>query len=238
MNENIIIAAFGAQRKTTVRPRYRYDTGQRLIIKTPNGLPDFYEVYFANEGGTAEAEPHLATAEGVMIPDSFFQSGAAILAWAHVYGESSEGTTIYEVKIPLHNRTRPANVEPDPEEKDIIAEVIAALNEQAEEIRQMATELEQSIQDADEATGNANAAARRISSIDMTVEMLEPTAEPTADVDMRDDGTGIALGIPKSNIAYGTFEVEDDMELVLNSPENFPDIEFSLSEDGMLEVNI
>ena len=238
MNENIIIAAFGAQRETRVRPRYRYDTGQRLIIKTPNGLPDFYEVYFANDGGTMEAEPHLATAEGVLIPDSFFQSGAAIIAWAHVYGLPTEGTTIYKVTIPILNRARPANVEPDPEEQDIIAEVIAALNEQAEEIRQMATELEQSIQDADEATENANAAARRISTIDMTVEMLEPTADPTADVDMRDDGTSIALHIPKSNIAYGTFEVGDDMELVLNSPENFPDIEFALSEDGMLEVNI
>lgn len=238
MNENIIIAAFGAQRETRVRPRYRYDTGQRLIIKTPNGLPDFYEVYFANDGGTAEAEPHLATAEGVLIPDSFFQSGAAIIAWAHVYGLPTEGTTIYKVTIPILNRARPANVEPTPEEQDIIAEVIAALNEQAEEIRQMATELEQSIQDADVATDAANAAARRISTIDMTVEMLEPTAEPTADVDMREDGTSVALHIPKSNIAYGTFEVEDDMELVLNSPENFPDIEFALSEDGMLEVTI
>lgn len=238
MNENIIIAAFGAQRETRVRPRYRYDTGQRLIIKTPNGLPDFYEVYFANEGGTSEAEPHLGTAEGVLIPDSFFQSGAAILAWAHVYGEPTEGTTIYKVTIPLHDRTRPAVVEPDPEEADIIAEVITELNQKAEEIRQMAAELEVAIHDADEATDAANAAARRIATIGITVEMLEPTADPTADVDMRDDGTSIALGIPKSNIAYGTFEVEDDMELVLNSPENFPDITFTLSEDGMLEVNI
>lgn len=238
MNENIIIAVFGANRETRVRPRYRYDTGQRLIIKTPNGLPDFYEVYFANDGGTAEAEPHLATAEGVLIPDSFFQSGAAIIAWAHVYGLPTEGTTIYKVTIPILNRARPATVKPTPEEQDIIAEVIAALNEQAKEIRQLAGDLEESIKDADKATENANAAARRISTIDMTVEMLEPTEEPTADVDMRDDGTGIALHIPKSNIAYGTFEVEDDMDLVLNSPENFPDIEFALSEDGMLEVNI
>ncbi len=133
MNENIIIAAFGAQHETRVRPRYRYDTGQRLIIKTPNGLPDFYEVYFANDGGTAEAEPHLATAEGVLIPDSFFQSGAAIIAWAHVYGLPTEGTTIYKVTIPILNRARPANVEPTPEEQDIIAEVIAALNEAVEE---------------------------------------------------------------------------------------------------------
>lgn len=92
---------------------------------------------------------------------------------------------------------------------------------------------------AEEATEHAQTVSDRISEVDMTVEMLEPTADPTAEVTQTDHKTTFALGIPKSNIAYGTFEVEQDtMELVLHSPEKFPDIDFSLNDNGMLEVNI
>lgn len=238
MYENIIIAVFGANRETRVRPRYRYDTGQRLIIKTPNGLPDFYEVYFSNDGSTADSDPHLATNEGVLIPNSYFESGATIYAWAHVYDLATEGTTIYKVTIPILNRARPSVVEPDPEDENIIRQAIAEMNRITSEIEEMSDDIKESIQGADEAAENANAAAKSISTIDMSVEMLDPTADPTADVIIGKDGTQIDLRIPKSNIAYGTFEVEQDtMELVLNSPENFPDIGFELN-DGMLEVII
>lgn len=59
MADNIITAVFGATRETKVRPRYRYDQGQVLMVRGVKNLPDFYEVHFANEGSTADATPHV-----------------------------------------------------------------------------------------------------------------------------------------------------------------------------------
>lgn len=128
MNENIITAVFGAFRETRVRPRYRWDTGQVLIIRGVKNLPDFFEVHFANEGGAADAVPVLGTPEGIHIPDSVFQSGKAVYAYIYVHNAATDGTTVYKVTIPVLNRARPSNAAPDPEDADIIAQAIAALN--------------------------------------------------------------------------------------------------------------
>jgi len=122
--------------------------------------------------------------------------------------------------------------------------VIAENARQAAEAERVAaeqsreTDTRAAIAAAEAATEYAEEVSDRISEIDMTVEMLEPTAEPTAQVVQTEHKTTFELGIPKSNIAYGTFEVNNNMELLLHSPEKFPDIDFSLNENGMLEVTI
>lgn len=179
MNENIIIAAFGAMRETRVRPRYRYDTGQRLVIKTPNGLPDFYEVYFSNEGNTADSDPHLATEDGVLIPDSYFQSGKTIYAWAHVYDLATEGTTIYKVTIPILDRARPAAIDPDPEEADIVAQAIQALNREIDDIEN-AHENAVAAKEARAAAEQAQAAAEQARDAADTSKSKSAQSEHTA----------------------------------------------------------
>ena len=68
MADNIITAVFGTGRTAKVRPRYRYDRGQVLILKGIRDLPDFYEVHLANVGSDADATPLIGTPDGVTIP--------------------------------------------------------------------------------------------------------------------------------------------------------------------------
>lgn len=167
MADNIITAVFGATRETKVRPRYRYDQGQVLIVRGVKNLPDFYEVHFANEGSTADATPLIGTAEGVEIPGSYFQSGATIYAYIYVHDEATDGTTVYKVTIPIINRARPANVEPTPEQEDIISQAIVALNE--------------NVGKAEDAAEQAEASAARAETVADGVEALTARAETAAD---------------------------------------------------------
>ena len=98
---------------------------------------------------------------------------------------------------------------------------------------------------ANAAAGNANskaadaeAAALRLSAVELNVSMLPPSENPTASATQTDRKTIFSLGIPTSNLAYATFEVGDDMELMMHSPEGFDDIQFNLNENGELEVEI
>jgi len=160
MADNIITAVFGATRETKVRPRYRYDQGQVLMVRGVKNLPDFYEVHFANEGSTADATPLIGTADGVTIPDTYFQSGATIYAYIYVHDEATDGTTVYKVTIPIINRARPANVEPSPEDADIIAQAIVALNENVGRAEDAAEQAEESAESAQSAADGAAQAER------------------------------------------------------------------------------
>lgn len=148
MADNIITAVFGATRETKVRPRYRYDQGQVLVVRGVKNLPDFYEVHFSNEGSTTDATPLIGTSDGVTIPDSYFQSGATIYAYIYVHDEATDGTTVYKVTIPIINRARPANVEPSQEQEDIISQAIVALNNSVNAVEALAEEIPQTIETA------------------------------------------------------------------------------------------
>ena len=91
---------------------------------------------------------------------------------------------------------------------------------------------------ANTAAGKANTAANRLSEVGLEVEMLPPSAEPTASVTQTDTKTLFELGIPTSNLAYATFYVDDEMNLLMNSPAGFDDITFVLTDDAELEVQI
>lgn len=174
MADNIITAVFGATRETKVRPRYRYDVGQVLVVRGVKNLPDFYEVHFSNEGSTADATPLIGTAEGVEIPASYFQSGATIYAYIYVHNEATDGTTVYKVTIPIINRARPANVEPTPEEADIIAQAIEALNENVGKAEDAAEQSEAS-------AGRAEAAAAGVEAFTDRAEAAAQAAEAASE---------------------------------------------------------
>lgn len=91
---------------------------------------------------------------------------------------------------------------------------------------------------ANTAAGRANTAADRLSGVDLEVTMLPPSSDPTAEVTQTATQTTFKLGIPTSNLAYATFEVEtESMELLMHSPDGFDDISFSLN-NGVLEVSV
>ena len=155
MNENIITAVFGSGRPAKVRPRYRYCRGQVLILKGIRELPDFYEVHFANIGSDADATPLIGTAEGVEIPDSYFESAEGVMAYIVVHNEATDATTIYTVTIPVIDRPRPAGVDPSEEEADIISQAIEALNT--------------NVGKAEDAADRAQIAADKISALGLSV---------------------------------------------------------------------
>ena len=171
MNENIITAVFGTSRTAKVRPRYRYCSGQVLILKGIRDLPDFYEVHFANIGSDADATPLIGTAEGVEIPDSYLETGKGVMAYIVVHNEATDATTIYTVTIPVIDRPRPAAVEPTEEEANIISQAIVALNE---------------------TTQSAEEALEKYTNMGAVAETLEPGTPATAEYN---DGV-LKLGIP------------------------------------------
>jgi len=175
MNNNIITAVFGALRETKVRPRYRYDQGQILIVKGVPNLPDFFEAHFANEGDSADATPLIGTPDGVTIPDSYFQSGKTVLAYIYVHDEATDGTTVYKVTIPIINRARPANIDPDPEQADIIAQAIVALNENVGKSEAAADAAEAAQQGAEDAAESVESSAAQISENTQNIADLQNT---------------------------------------------------------------
>lgn len=94
------------------------------------------------------------------------------------------------------------------------------------------------IKEANYAAEDARNAAEKIGNINVDVEMLSPDAEASAAVTERETGMDILLKIPKSNVAYATFYVDDGMYLIMNTPSGFDGISFQLNADGDLEVEI
>lgn len=159
MNENIITAVFGTSRAVKVRPRYRYCRGQVLIFKGIRDLPDFYEVHFANIGSDADATPLIGTAEGVEIPNSYFESADGIVAYIYVHNEATDATTIYTVTIPVIDRPRPAAVEPTEEEANIISQAIVVLNDNVGRSEEAAEAANSAAEAAEAARDEAKAAS-------------------------------------------------------------------------------
>lgn len=167
-------------RETKVRPRYRYDRGQVLVLKGIRDLPDFYEVHFANIGGEADATAMIGTAEGVIIPDSLFESAAGILAYIYIHDEATDGTTIYKVTIPIIDRPRPADTEPTEEEADIISQAIVALNENVGRAEESAETAQSAADGAAQAERNAGVSAERAEAAEQAAETSATSASSSA----------------------------------------------------------
>lgn len=90
-----------------------------------------------------------------------------------------------------------------------------------------------------EAAQEAADTVKRLTDVTLEVEMLPPSAEPTADVTQTETQTTFHFGIPSSNLAYATFEVEaETMSLLMHAPDGFTDIKFSLNDNAEMEVSV
>ena len=133
MNENIIVAAFGARRETQTAPRHQWDCGQIIRFEGIRGLPKYYEVHIANSGDTVAARM-LSNDDGVPIPDRYFETGRYVVAWVYVRNEATDGTTRYTAHIPVIPRAKPEDYEPTPEQAGIVEQAIEALNNAVDNI--------------------------------------------------------------------------------------------------------
>ena len=91
---------------------------------------------------------------------------------------------------------------------------------------------------AKKATQEAKALTDRWDDVSLTYEVLPPSEDPWAAIEQTEHDTEFKFGLPTSNLAYSTFEVDDEMELIMTSPEGFSDIGFELTDEGDLEVII
>lgn len=145
---NVTRAAFGGLREVTTSPLWQYDYGQILQI-TGLDLPQAFEVHFSNSRKSGEAITQIGSGGQVTIPDMYLTSGADIYAFVFLHDGLTDGETEYVIKIPVRERPEPSDIEPTPEQQDVITEAIAALNTAVTQTGQDAASAAQSAEDAE-----------------------------------------------------------------------------------------
>ena len=111
-----------------------------------------------------------------------------------------------------------------------------AANQAAQRAGTSAASADEAATGAREATEKALELTDRWDDVSLEYELLPPSEDPWAALEQTDHETKFKFGLPHSNLAYSTFEVDDEMQLIMHSPDGFSDIGFALTEDGYLEV--
>lgn len=145
---NVITAAFGGMREVTTARLWQWDYGQILQI-TGLDLPQAFEVHFSNSRKSGETVTQIGADNQVTIPDMFLTSGADIYCFIFLHDGLTDGETEYVIKIPVRERPEPSDIEPTPEQQDVITEAIAALNVAVTQTGQDAASAAQSAEDAE-----------------------------------------------------------------------------------------
>ena len=258
---NIIKAAFGAIRSTTTAPRYRYDYGQILeLIGIPN-LPDAFEAHFANEEeGTAVTV--IGQAGRVPVPDKLFESGLPVYCWVYVHDAETDGRTIWKTKTPVRQRAAPEDGPVDPQQADVIAQAIAALNtaeqnsaanaaaaaESAEAATQSAAQSAHSAEDAAGSAEISGAAAASAQAFAQHAAELSETARGYAELagqaaQAAEESAGSAeKSADRAEMAAanaGFFDVEiDARDHLIYTRTDEVDVDFSLDDAGHLIMEV
>ena len=161
---NIIVAAF-REGETTAQTQtvYQYDYGSKLRIQGLS-LPTAVEVHFSADktGGTAKKRVGV-TKDGVTdvpIPDDVLENNGTmanykVSAWVYLTNENA-GWTEYAITIPVQARSEPEGGN-TPEEKELFAEAIKAVNDSAKSAQASATAAAESASAAAESAQTAQA---------------------------------------------------------------------------------
>ena len=183
---NVTRAAFGGLREVTTAPLWQYDYGQILQI-TGLDLPQAFEVHFSNSRKSGETITQIGTDGAVTIPDMYLTSGADIYCFIFLHDGADDGETEYVIKIPVRERPEPSDIEPTPEQQDVITEAIAALNDAVTQTGQdvisagaSATAAAQSATDAQTAATQAQGSATAASASATTASTAAATATQKA----------------------------------------------------------
>ena len=127
LKQNIIYIYFKGKHQVTSKSQYQYNRGQYLYFADLN-LPQAFEVHFSNKD-KGESKTQIGSDNLVEIPDEYFWNGALqIYAWIYLHSKTTDGETIYEVRIPLTKRAKPTDEEPLPVQQSTIDRAIAELN--------------------------------------------------------------------------------------------------------------
>ena len=152
MGINIVTANFSnGGRQSITRKLYQYDYGQKINIKGLK-LPSTFEVHISNDHKANTAQIYIGNNNEIEIPDKFLLSGQDIYIWIFLHSTETDGETRYTITIPVQTKPKPESQEPTVVEKNTIDQLIAALENNLNEMRQ-ATEDTKTVMD--EATAAA-----------------------------------------------------------------------------------
>ena len=125
--QNIIYIYFKGKHLITSKSQYQYNHGQFLYFADLN-LPQAFEVHFSNKD-KGDSKTQIGSNKLVEIPDEYFWNGALMIyAWIYLHSETTDGETVYEVRIPLIKRAKPTDEELLPQQQGTIDRAIAELN--------------------------------------------------------------------------------------------------------------
>ena len=163
---------------TIVAARHQYDYGQALSI-TGITLPDVFEAHFASVDGSQTVT--MLGHDGVVeVPDELFQVAKAIICYIYLHDETTDGRTVYTIKIPVKERPKPSDVEPTPVQQDIITQAIAALNDAVEQTGQDVESADASAQAAQDAQTAAESARDAAQASETAASQSETNAAESA----------------------------------------------------------
>ena len=168
---------------------------------------------------TLEGEFYLAD-----IPDVLLFQNKELQCYVYVE-ENDSGVTVYEIDMTIMPRTKPADSQYTPQQIENYDALIAEVND-------LRNDIQDAIDDAEDVTN-------KLLNSQATVEMLDPGEDPVATVTQTETSTLFAFQIPKSDVAYATFEVnQEDGCLYMNNSERFVDVSFTVDDNGDLCVEI
>lgn len=130
MEYNIVTATFDESHFAITSVLYQYNYGNILVFEGIENLPEYFEVHFANKGDET-TRTQIGHDGQVEIPDEYLETGKQIIAYIYLHETAADGETVYKTIIPVRNREEPSDVQPTPEQQDVIAELLDALNTQA-----------------------------------------------------------------------------------------------------------
>lgn len=88
------------------------------------------------------------------------------------------------------------------------------------------------------AISEANALVDKWDDISVEYNLLPASEDPYARLEQTEHESKFIFGLPNSDLSYSTFYVDDDMNLVMDTPEDFSDFTFSLKDDGHLYLEV
>lgn len=182
---------------------------------------------------TLEGEFYLAD-----IPDVLLFQNKELQCYVYVE-ENDSGVTVYEIDMTIMPRAKPADSQYTPQQIENYDALVDQMNQLIEQTQDLRDGLDEITDDAIAATEGAEEITNKLLNSQATVEMLDPGEDPVATVTQTETSTLFAFQIPKSDVAYATFEVnQEDGCLYMNNPENFTNIDFMLNDDGELCIEI
>lgn len=176
----IISVVFGKGKDTTTSARYRYDYGQ-IIEVVGTDLPETFEARFSNSP-SGESIRVIGTQNKVSVPDELFLSGEPIYCYITVNDSTTDGRTVYLIKIPVKNSTERTDADPTPVEQDIITQAIASLNDAVDKTSQNVEITNENAESSMESAENARVYAESASESAENANASATNAESSAEM--------------------------------------------------------